>query len=106
MEQGVQADADARPTAEDQEPAGQGTQPPPCPALLHVPCGHATHTACVVAPADAEKVPAEQGRHAKGVVAADELLYEPAEQRVQRNAPSPDQLPAAHGTQPNVTGSS
>ncbi len=104
--QGVQAEAEARPVAEDQDPAGQGTQAPPCPALLHVPCGHTTHVACVVAPAVGEKVPAAQGRQAKGVEAAEVPLYVPAAHSVQVNAPSPLHFPAAQGLQANVSGSS
>jgi hypothetical protein len=73
-EQGVQADAEARPTASDQEPAGQGTQAPPCPALLQVPGGQSAHVACVVAPAVEEKVPAAQGRQENGVDAAETPL--------------------------------
>ena len=72
--QGVHADAEARPTAADQEPAGQGTQAPPCPALLQVPGGQGWHVACVVAPAAKENVPAAHGRQANGVDAAEVLL--------------------------------
>ena len=67
----MQADAEARPTAADQEPAGQGTQAPPCPALLHVPAGQGVQVEGDVAPARVEKVPPAHGRQEKGDVAAD-----------------------------------
>ena len=69
--QGVQAEAEARPVAEDQDPAGQGTQAPPCPALLHVPCGQGKQEEGLVAPEIAENVPALQGVQEKGEVAED-----------------------------------
>ncbi len=67
--QGAQAEAEARPVAEDQDPAGQGTQAPPCPALLHVPCGQGVQEEGLVAPKIAEYVPALQGVQEKGEVA-------------------------------------
>ncbi len=104
--QGVHAEAEARAVASDQEPAGQGTHAPPCPALLHVPGGQGLHVVCEVAPAAAENVPAAQGRHAKGVVAAGVPPYVPAAQGVQEKAPSPLQAPGGHGLHAYVSGSS
>ena len=104
--QGVHADAEARPTAADQEPAGQGTQAPPCPALLQDPGGQGWQVACVVAPGVEEKVPAAHGRQAKGVAAPGALLYVPAAHSVQEKAPSPLQLPAGQALHANVSGSS